>query len=123
MIKGRPQLNEEFHFQLSLPEKFLKTAPPADVTDAILQELRTKPEVVVTVWADPANGQKAIISLGAGRVPLNKMANAGFQDRVFTDPKTRQKIGYQARVLFDKTVLRSAFQSEPGLNVELQMWF
>ena len=32
-------------------------------------------------------------------------------------------IEHQARVLFEKAVLRSAFQSEPGLNVELQMWF
>ena len=85
--------------------------------------MRTKPEITITVWADPANGKKAIISLGKATVPLNKMANAEFQDRQFTDPKTRKRIDYQARVLFDKAFLQSAFQTHRGLNVELSMWF
>ena len=76
--------------------------------DAIQQEVRTKPEITITVWADPANGKKAIMSLGKATVPLSKMANAEFQDRKFVDPKTRQKIEYQSRVLFDKAVLKSA---------------
>ena len=75
-MKRRAQLNETFYFQFAIPEKFLRSAQKVDVVDAILQELRTKPEILITVWADPANGQKSIISLGAAKVPLNKMASA-----------------------------------------------
>ena len=59
------------------------------MTDAILQELKTKPEILLTVWADPANDTKERKSLGAATVPLSKIADAAFQDRWFTDPKTR----------------------------------
>ena len=55
----------------------LPTMTP-ELVDAILQELRTKPEILVTVWADPAYGKKAIISLGKASVPLRKMANSEF---------------------------------------------
>ena len=35
-IKGRPTLSQMFHFQFGIPEKFIKTASRADLTDAIL---------------------------------------------------------------------------------------
>ena len=79
--------------------------------------MKTKPEILITVWADPANNTKNIISLGAAKVPLSKIANAQFQDRTFTDPKTRQKIAYQARVSFDTVELKSAYMNVPGLTV------
>ena len=120
MIKSRPNLNETFHFCLSLSETFLKTATKADITDAILRELRTKPEIIINVWADPANGMKDIKSLGAAKVPLNKIANAQFQDRTFTDPKSRTVINFQSRVLFEKAILKSAYQKQfKNLNVDL----
>lgn len=56
----------------------LKTAEKAVVTDAILQEIRTKPEILLTVWADPANDTKEKMCLGAARVPLSKIAEANF---------------------------------------------
>ena len=59
------------------------------MTDAILQEIRTKPEILLTVWADPANNTKAIISMGAAKVPLSNIAEAALQDRSFIDPKSR----------------------------------
>ena len=63
---------------MGIPEEFLKTAVKADIVDVILEELRTKPEIHITVWADPANNTKNIISLGKAVVPLNKLANANF---------------------------------------------
>ena len=109
MTKARPTLNQYFYFQLAMTEEFLKKAQRPELVDAILQELRTKPEILLTVWADPANGQKAIISLGACTIPLSEISNAAFQDRDFTDPKTRQKINFQSRVLFKKAMLDSAY--------------
>ena len=101
----------------------MKNATKAELVDAILEELRTKPEIVVNVWADPAQDKKDIQSVGMAKVPLNKFVSAQFQDRQFKDPKTRQTVNYQARVLFEKATLKSAFQKVRGLNVELQMWF
>ena len=77
-IKSRPQLNETFHFQLAMPEDFLKKATKAELTDAILEELRTKPEIIINVWADPAQDKKDIKSLGMAKVPLNKFVSAQF---------------------------------------------
>lgn len=58
LIKSRPQLNQEFYFQLNIPEKFIKNAAKADLVDVMLEELRVKPEIHITVWADPANNTK-----------------------------------------------------------------
>ena len=79
----------------------------------------------MTVWADPANNTKEIKSLGAAFVPLSKIANARFIDRDWTDPKTRQKISFQSRVLSETAELKSSFfaDSSMRLTVELQMWF
>ena len=74
---------------MGIPEEFLKRAPKSELVDVIMEELRTKPEIYITVWADPANNTKNIHSLGKATVPLNKLANVDFLDRTFTDPKTK----------------------------------
>jgi len=91
---------------------------------SILQELRTNPIVTLKVWADPAAGKKAIISLGQATVPLRKLANAAPQDKQFIDKKTKQRIDYQSRVLFEKAKLQSSLlKGVSNLTVELSMWF
>ena len=52
----RPQLSETFHFQLAISEKTLTNSTPGDLADLIIAELRTKPEIRMSVWADLNNG-------------------------------------------------------------------
>ena len=93
-IRSTTNLNQTFYFQFAIPEKTLRTAEKAVIVDEILQELRTKPEILLTVWADPANDTKEKMCLGAAKVPLSKIADARFQDKTFEDTKTRKKTNF-----------------------------
>lgn len=55
----------------------------SDLTDLLTDELTTKPEVVISIWADASNGQ--VEFLGLQSVNLRKLGNAKFADRSFTD--------------------------------------
>ena len=48
-----------------------------------MDELRTKPDILLSVWADPNNGQ--VESLGSAKICLNKLATQKFTDRQFKD--------------------------------------
>lgn len=75
-----------------------------------MDELRTKPEVQISVWADGNNGY--ISFLGMCRVQLLKVASAKFQDCTLTDQITRERITFQTRVLHDSPKLTSAFKDK-----------
>ena len=92
-----------------------------ELADKIIEELRTKPEISLSVWADPNNGQ--IESLGRGRIELNKLANARHIDKSMTDQNTREQIQFQTRVLFEKMRLNTAFHERSKSTVEVQVWF
>ena len=61
-------MNETFYFQLAITEKTLAKAEQNDLAEIIIEELRTKPEITISVWGDPNNGQ--IESLGSARIGL-----------------------------------------------------
>ena len=114
MVK-KPQLNQTFHFKMSLTKEQL-AGNKQDLTDAIMDELKTAPEVKVSVWADCNNGQ--INFLGVCRIQLRDIANANFQDRSFTDMKTREKFTYQTRVLSQSLKLKSARKEKASSMIE-----
>lgn len=99
----------------------IKRMNRSQLTDLITEELRTRPEIKIEVWADPST--KEIISLGAGSILLRSIANAPFQDRTFTDKKTRERVDYQSRVHNEGVRLSSAFQRTGMSTVDVQVWF
>ena len=58
-----------------------------ELVDLLTEELNTKPEILISVWADGHNGQ--IESLGTSRIDLRKIGKQKFVDRTFTDQKAR----------------------------------
>ena len=111
----RPQLNETFYFKFAVSEKDI-LGNKSTLVDILTEELHTKPEVIVSVWADGHNGQ--IESLGTSRVPLSKLGNCKFVDRSFIDQSTRENVLYQTRVLYENARLTSAFKGNNS-TVEL----
>ena len=93
----RPPLNETFYFQLAIPDE--TTLKKNELADLIIEELSTKPDITLSVWADANNGE--VVSLGYAKVLLSDIAqkNAPFADMEFKCQKTREKIPYQSRVL------------------------
>ena len=79
--------------------------------DLIFEELSTKPEITLSVWADPNNGE--VVSLGYAKVKLSEIAKVErYRDLEFKCHKTREKIPFQARVLHDqKLSLKTALTS------------
>ena len=70
-----------------------------ELADLIIEELSTKPDITLSVWADANNGE--VVSLGYAKVLLSDIAqkNAPFADMEFKCQRTREKIPYQSRVL------------------------
>ena len=50
----KPQLQEMFYFKLGVTDDQL-TGDKSDLTDQLMEELRTKPEVLINVWASSNN--------------------------------------------------------------------
>ena len=80
----RPQLNETFYFELPISKETIMSKTEADLADEIMEELRMKPQITLSVWADPNNGQ--VESLGNSTIALRQIAIDGrFGDKTFTD--------------------------------------
>ena len=54
-LMKKSQLNEYFHFKLALSNQDLN-GPTSNLVDAVMDELRTKPQVQISVWADTNSG-------------------------------------------------------------------
>lgn len=78
----KPLLNETFYFKMNVNSSQLN-GPKSELTELLTDELNTKPEVIVSVWADSNNGQ--VEFLGLQSVSLRKLGNTKFADRTFTD--------------------------------------
>ena len=73
------------------------------------EELQTKSEFHVTVWADTFKMHKD--NMGGGSMCLSALGQTGVkhEDRDFVDPTTKEKTSYTARVHRDNIRLTSAF--------------
>ena len=110
----RPMLNELFYFRLAVPDS---KRDKTKIIEKITEELTTKPEILISVWADGHNGQ--FESLGTCRVELYKIQNKKFVDRKFTDSKSRKQITFQTRVLYETGQLVSSFRDKGSAKVEM----
>ena len=113
---NRAETQDLLYFKLGLTEQQLK-GDKSDLTDSIMEELRTKPEIQLTVWAE---ANKQIIFIGISRVQIREIASdrVSFADRSFVDQVTREKVTFQTRVLYETVQLASAFSDKSG-SVEL----
>ncbi len=111
-------LNEHFFFRLAIPDT---KGDKTKLIEKITEELTTKPEIQISVWADGHNGQ--FESLGTCRVELCKIQNKKFVDRKFVDSKTRRQITFQTRVLYETGQLVSSFRDKHNPKVEMQIYF
>eukprot|EP00347_Sterkiella_histriomuscorum_P007723 403347806 len=84
----RPNLNEMLFFNIPIEENIKND--PAKLTDFLNDELETKSEITFNVWAD--TGKINLENLGSTKVCLSALHNQKFDDKVFTDEKTKQKI-------------------------------
>ena len=72
-VKSRA-LNEVFYFQLAIPDEstFKGKDKSNQLADMIIEELSTKPEITLSVWADPNDGE--VLSIGYAKVQLSEIA-------------------------------------------------
>ena len=87
------------------------------------EELQTKSEFQVSVWAD--NHQATILNMGSGRMCLSGIAdsNVKYEDREFFDEVTKEKKIYQARVSTKTVRLQNAFNPSSNNTVNCSCWF
>ena len=69
------------------------------------EELQTKSEFRMTVWADTHKSTWDCI--GAGKMCLKEINGQLYEDKEFIDPITKEKTVYQARVYTGKVKLKS----------------
>ncbi len=62
-------------------------------------------------------------TLAVLKVCLREIHFQKFEDKQFTDDRTKQKISYQCRVYTATTKLQSAFFDSANSVVTLSMWF
>ncbi len=78
----RPNVNEQLLFHIPIDDD-LKRGDPAKLAEFLSDELETRTEVIINVWADTGKGN--LENLGSAKVCLQQIHYQGFEDKVFTD--------------------------------------
>ena len=86
----RPNLNEAVYFHLPMDESTRNDQ--GKLTEYLNDELETKSEIMFNVWAD--TGKVNLENLGSTKVCLSSVHNQKFEDKTFTDEKTKQKVSF-----------------------------
>lgn len=113
-------MNDTLMFHIPIEEEY-RVGDPAKLAEFLSDELATKSEIVLNVWAD--TGKSNLENLGSSKVCLREIHFQKFEDKQFTDDRTKQKISYQCRVYTATTKLQSAFFDSANSVVTLSMWF
>ncbi len=108
-------------FHIPVDEEFKKGGDPARIAEFLSDEFATKSEIILNVWAD--TGKSNLENLGSSKVCLREIHFQKFEDKQFTDDRTKQKISYQCRVYTTTTKLQSAFFDTANSAVTLSLWF
>lgn len=116
----RPNVNEQLLFHMPIDED-LKRGDPAKLAEFISDELETRTEIILNIWAD--SGKNNLDNLGSAKVCLQQLHYQSFEDKIFEDQKTKQKISYQCRVYTTQVKLQSAFFDTSNSSVSLSLWF
>jgi len=92
----RQNVNETLYFKIPVPPQIRLNETKLE--QYLAEELQTKSEVTFSIWAD--THKQTIDNIGMGKVCLSSIAghSVSYQDQEFTDPITKEKYQYQARV-------------------------
>lgn len=60
---------------------------PSKLADFMNEELETKSEIIINVWADI--GKPNIENLGSTRICLANLHGRPYEDKIFTDERTK----------------------------------
>lgn len=117
----RANLNQVVYFKIPIPPAARKSASALE--QFLTEELQTKSEFEVSVWAD--THKMTIDSIGAGKMCLSHIGDngIGYQDLEFVDPLTKEKTLYQARVYTGTIKLSSSFWPHSINTVNCSVWF
>jgi hypothetical protein len=109
------------YFKIPIPPE--KRKSPPDLEQYFIEELQTKTEFQVIVWAD--TNKLTIENIGSGKMCLSHIASnkVKYEDHEFTDPVTREKYPYQARVYTENVTLLSSFWQNAKNQVNCSIWF
>jgi hypothetical protein len=86
----KANINETLYFHVPIDDDVRKDQ--GKLTDFLNDELETKSEIIFNIWAD--TGKVHIENLGSARVCLAVLHNQKFEDKVFEDQRTKQKISF-----------------------------
>lgn len=89
MVK-KPNVSEFVYFHIPVEESIRNDQ--SKLTDYLNEELETKSEIIVNVWADI--GKPNLENLGACRICLANLHSMKFEDKQFVDERTKQKINF-----------------------------
>ena len=64
----------------------------AKLTDFLNDDLETKSDIIFNVWAD--TGKANLENLGSAKVCLSVLHSQKFEDKMFVDERTKQKVSY-----------------------------
>jgi len=117
----RPHVNQIVYFKIPVPPNIKKNE--SQLEQYLTDELQTKSEYEVSVWAD--THKMTIDNIGSGRMCLSHIAEnqVQYQDLDFTDPLTKEKTQYQARVYTGTIRLSSSFWPHSVNSVNCSVWF
>jgi hypothetical protein len=90
----KPNINETIYFHIPIEDDVKND--PVKLTDFLNDELETKAEIIFNVWAD--TGKNYQENLGSARLCLSVLNEQKFEDKMFIDERTKQKINFQCRV-------------------------
>jgi hypothetical protein len=89
MLK-KPNVTEFIYFHIPVDEDVKKDE--GKMSEYLNDELETRPELVFNVWADI--GRPNLENLGSTRVCLQQLHSQNFEDKMFTDERTKQKVTF-----------------------------
>ncbi|TNV87010.1 hypothetical protein FGO68_gene4983 [Halteria grandinella] len=112
----RPNVNETLLFHIPIDQT-------DDIAEYLNDELATKSEIQVNIWADTQSGKGQLENLGSARLCLGQIHYQKFEDKYYTDERTKQKHSFQCRVYSTTLKLQSAFYDTSNSGVTMSVWF
>jgi hypothetical protein len=88
----KPHVNQTLYFKIPIPPSIRSS--PIKLEKYLQEELQTKSEIQVTVWAD--THKATIESMGSGKICISNIGNSGnkYEDLEFQDPITKSVTKY-----------------------------
>lgn len=117
----KPNVHQKLYFKIPVPPEAQKTQSKLEIF--LTEELQTKSEFHITVWADTS--KMNLENMGGGSMCLDALGATGVkhEDLEFVDPTTKDRTSYTSRVHTDSIRLSSAFWPSSVNSVNCSVWF